>query len=234
MEDRLPIEFAENTEDRIPVILALDTSDSMLTTRKGQDRSPMKALEGALDVIQSSISSDPLARKRADISFLVYGTEVHDPTPFATVDAEHFALPVLQQNGLTSTNQAIMDALNLVEARKEEYKAAGIKYYRPIIFLLTDGLPTDPEKHAEAVQQLQAALDQKKTSFYTIAIEGADLEQLATYPTSSPTQKPLELDGTKFEEFFTWLSASLSSVSQSRPGEGNVAIPAPTEWAIGV
>ena len=234
MEDRLPIEFAENTEDRIPVVLMLDTSDSMLTVRKGQDESPMAALKGALDVIQSGISSDPLARKRADISFLVYGTEVHEPTPFATVDAEHFALPELQKNGLTSTNQAIMDALNLVEARKEEYKAAGIKYYRPIIFLLTDGVPMDPEKHAEAVQQLQSALDQKKTSFYTIAIEGADLKQLATYPNSAPNQQPLALEGTKFEEFFTWLSASLSSVSQSRPGEGNVSIPAPTEWTIGV
>jgi von willebrand factor type A len=233
--DRLPIEFAENTEDRIPVVVVLDTSESMEAKRAGESRSPMEALDGALDKLVAAIKQDPLARKRADVSFLTYGSEVHEPTPFATVDSDGFVLPMLEVSGRTSTNQAVLKALEMVEDRKGEYKAAGVKYYRPLVFVLTDGLATDTEYREEALNTVADAVASKKVTFFAIGIDGADMSELNEFANSSPTGDALQLAGTRFEEFFLWLSASLSSVSQSKPGDAMPAeIPAPTTWAIGV
>lgn len=233
--DRMPVEFAENAEDRIPVIVGVDTSDSMLEKRAGEGRSPMEALDGALDKLVSAIRMDPLARKRVDLSFLTYGSEVHEPTPFATVDSDDFVLPRLEGAGLTATNQAVLEALRMVEARKDEYKAAGVKYYRPLVFVLTDGLATDKEHAVAARDAVREAVKGRKASFFAIGIDGADMSELDEFENSTPTGDALQLAGTRFEEFFVWLSASLSSVSQSKPGDAAPAeVPAPTTWAIGV
>lgn len=65
---------------------------------------------------------------------------------------------------------AITKALDMVEERKREYRANGISYYRPWIFLITDGAPTD-EWQAAANKVFQGEED-KKFAFFTIGVQG--------------------------------------------------------------
>ena len=119
---------------------------------------------------------------------------------------------------------AIEQALAMVEERKLEYRANGISYYRPWIFLITDGSPTDDwQAAAAAVRAGEAA---KKFAFFAIGVQGADIETLGQIS----VRAPLSLDGLKFQEMFVWLSSSLSSVSQSTPGT-DVALESPQGWA---
>lgn len=222
MENFGDLEFAQNADPRVPVVLVLDCSGSMLEVRPGEERSPMDALNSGLDTLWSALHNDPLAKRRAEVSFITYGTNVSEPTEFKTVD--EMVLPELQDMGITSTGAALNAALDAIEERKAMYKANGVQYYRPLAMLISDGLATD--SISEASRRLKEYTEQKKLTFMPIAVEGADVEAL----TALSGKQALKLQGVKFEELFLWLSASAAAVSASQPGDA-VAAPSPAGWA---
>jgi uncharacterized protein YegL len=112
----------------------------------------------------------------------------------------------------------------LVHQRKDEYRANGISYYRPWIFLITDGGPTDEwQSAADAVREGEAA---KSFAFFAIGIQGANMDTLQQIS----VREPLRLDGLRFRDLFSWLSSSLRSVSRSTPGT-EVPLQSPQGWA---
>jgi uncharacterized protein YegL len=119
---------------------------------------------------------------------------------------------------------AIIQALDLVKARKNEYRTNGISYYRPWVFLITDGAPTDSwQQAAAAVREGEAS---KNFAFFAIGVKGANLDILRQIS----VREPLSLEGLKFRELFSWLSSSLRSASRSTPGT-EVPLESPKGWA---
>jgi uncharacterized protein YegL len=141
---------------------------------------------------------------------------------------QHFVAPTLRTTGDTPMGEAIEKSLEILRNRKAAYKANGISYYRPWVFLITDGSPTDSV--ANAAKLLRAGEQQKSFMFFAVGVEGADFEQLR----SVSVREPLKLRGLQFNKLFQWLSASLSTVSRSRPTDApalsNPA--APGGWAV--
>lgn len=216
------IDLAENPDPRCAVVLVLDTSSSMAETLPGESESSLAALNSGLDVLVTELNKDPLAKRRVEISIVSFGSEVTPATPFATVDK--LVLPTLVPSGATSMGKAVETALDALEARKKEYKAAGVDYYRPWVLLISDGLPTDDTSVAS--KRVAEAEESKKLSLFAVGVEGADFGRLEEL---SPGRAPLKLKGVKFAELFVWLSASQSAVSASQPGD-KVALPSPEGW----
>lgn len=109
----------------------------------------------------------------------------------------------------------IMTALDLVAQEKATYNEAGITYYRPWVFLITDGAPTDDVVEATRRVHEEDSDTRKAVSFYAVGVQGANMETLR----SISVKEPVKLDGLSFGEMFLWLSSSLQRVSVGRIGE---------------
>ena len=213
------VEFAENPEPRCPCVLLLDASGSM----QGE---AMEALNEGLRTFKEQLNQDNLARKRVEVAIVTFGSDVKVVQDFVTAD--QFEPPTLSAQGLTHMGGAILQGLEMIEARKGEYRNNGINYYRPWVFLITDGEPQgEPDSIVEqATQRIRDDEASKRVAFFAVGVEAANMTRLSQIVVRSP----LKLRGLNFKELFIWLSASMQRVSQSKP-EDQVALP-PPGWGV--
>ena len=237
--------FAVNPEPRVACVLLLDVSGSMaeIVGDAGQDLgyniqsdgqtyravsggvSKIDELNAGLTTFKEALAADGLASKRAEVAVVTFGDTVQTVCDFTTADG--FQPPVLTAGGRTSMGGAIREALDMVRRRKDAYRADGIMCFRPWIFLITDGGPTDEWK--TAAEQVKQGETSKAFAFFAVGVQEANedvLKQICVRP-------PMKLKGVQFRKLFEWLSASLSGVSRSSPGE-NVQLPnpaGPEGWA---
>jgi uncharacterized protein YegL len=143
------------------------------------------------------------------------------------VTADEFDPPTLAAQGLTQMGTAILEGLDMLEVRKAVYRANGVTYYRPWIFLITDGEPQGELDSVleQAVQRIKDDEANKRVAFFAVGVEAANITRL-----SEIVRNPLKLKGLNFKELFIWLSASMQRVSQSQLDE-QTPLP-PANWAV--
>lgn len=207
------IEFAANPEPRCPVVFLIDKSGSM----SGE---PINSLKQGLNTFKETLQADGLATHRVEVAIVTFSTGATLDQDFTLVS--EFITPDIVAGGGTAMGRAIEFGLELVEGRKRVYRENGIAYYRPWLFMITDGQPTDDWQRA--AQRLREAEIANRLSFFSVGLRDADmkiLKQLSSNP-------PMLLNGLDFQHMFSWLSNSLVSVSSSKEGE-QVQLP-PVTW----
>jgi uncharacterized protein YegL len=185
---------------------------------------PIAALNDGLRTLKGDLTRDPLASRRVEIAVVTFDTEVHVVQDFVTAD--RFEPPVLTAHGLTCMGAGIQKALDMTQARKVQYRASGIAYYRPWVFMITDGEPQGEPDYVvkQAERYIQDDEASKRVAFFAVGVENANMERLSQIA----VRTPVKLIGLNFAEMFVWLSASMQAVTQSKVDE-QVALP-PAGW----
>ena len=213
------VEFAENPEARCACVLLLDTSGSMQGTA-------IDALNQGLWAFKEDLMKNSLASRRVEVAVVTFDSDVKVVHEFVTADS--FEPPTLTAQGLTHLGAGIHQALDMVQARKALYRTHGVSYYRPWIFMVTDGEPQgEPEQIIEQVtQRIKQDEVNKRVAFFPVGVENANLDRLGQIS----VRTPMKLTGLNFTEMFLWLSASMTAVSHSQMDE-QVALP-PVGWGL--
>jgi uncharacterized protein YegL len=187
----------DGLSERIPIILVLDTSDSM-GRPEGAPR--IGELNAALREWLAGPAADPALRDRVEVAIITFNSEVQvlelaSPGESASLTDSAFALagdvavPVLCASGLTLMLPAIETAVQLATRRTRELAARGVTSRRPVVWLVTDGAPCDEQgapipasQVAAMARRLRAAEngspDDPGCLFYAVGVGGADMATL--------------------------------------------------------
>ena len=155
--------------------------------------------------------------------------ETHPPS-YVTEEGLYCYEAPFRLLGGTKTSEGVNLALDVIENRKQMYRDNGIDYFRPWLFLITDGEPTEHQEVVDDMaKRLKDADSQKRVAVFSVGVEGANIDALARI---SP-RRPLMLKGLDFSSMFVWLSQSMSRVSRSRTDdEIALDVDGLNDWAV--
>lgn len=217
------IEIANPQHPHCATVLVMDTSSSMSGDK-------IRQLNDGINYFRDDVLADDLARKRVEVSLVSFGGTVTVEQDFRSIDS--FDPGSMTAGGGTPMGEAILRATEMLRQRKAGYRAQGIDYYRPWIFLITDGEPTDMSPGDpmwnDVVQAVHGGEQAREFLFFAVAVEGADIGTLRQI--APPERPPLLLRPGRFKDMFAWLSRSQRRVSASKVGE-QLTLEAPTGWA---
>ncbi len=217
MSNTIPdIDFINNSNQRTPCVLILDGSGSM-------EGEKIAALNQGLVSLQNSLMKDSVARSRVRLLVLQIGGNNEVEVLNEWTDAINFTAPTVSANGTTPLGGALNMALDKIEEEKNRMKASGVVHTRPLVWIITDGVPTDEDDWTSATSRAVTQMKDKKVQLYTIGVEVLDTTALEQ---TRPGGHILQMGSTNFAELFAFLSASVATVSKAAPGE-EVQVPLP-------
>ncbi|MDA8065381.1 MAG: VWA domain-containing protein [Thermaerobacter sp.] len=206
------VEVAYPQQPHCAVVLVLDVSGSMAGPK-------IQGLNEGLRLFLEETGKDALASKRVDLALITFGGTAQLHHDFDSVS--NYAEMHLECQGGTPMGEALQLAMGVLEERKQHYRQQGIEYYRPWLFLITDGEPTDMNPGDGLWNQVCASLregvEQHRFAFFAVGVDTANMDLLSQL--SPPGRSPVRLRGLSFAELFRWLSNSQKQVSASRADE---------------
>ena len=184
---------------RLPVYLLVDTSASL-------HGAAIEAVRNGLQVMLSALMQDPYALETAYLSVIAFDSSARQLTPLTELTS--FQLPNLQANGMTAMGEALSLLADCIQREVVKGSAEQKGDWKPVVFLLTDGAPTDDlDRGINAIRQVKTG-----TFVACAAGPGADtgtLKRITETVVSLDTA-----DSSTLKSFFKWVSASISVSSQ--------------------
>lgn len=184
---------------RLPVYLLLDTSGSMF----GE---PIQAVNNGVDVLVSTLRSDPYALETAYLSIITFNSSAQQVIPLT--ELSNFQKPSIDAGGCTALGEALSLLAQKVDAEVTKTTAEVKGDWKPLVFIMTDGEPTD---------NLNKGLAEFKKRKFGMVVACAAGQDANTDTLKKITECVVQLDtadSATIKSFFKWVSASVSTGSQ--------------------
>lgn len=184
---------------KLPVYLLIDTSGSMM----GE---PIEAVKNGVQLLISTLRQDPHALETAYLSIIGFGSAASVLVPLTELAA--FQPPALAASGTTSMGEALKLLATQVDKEVTRTTADTKGDWKPLVFLMTDGNPTDNWK---------AGLDElrkRKIGTVVCCAAGSQCDEAVLKQITEIVVRLDTADTSTIAAFFKWVSASISVGSQ--------------------
>lgn len=201
---------------RLPVYILLDTSGSM----RGE---PISSVNVGLKSMLSALRQDPYALESVYLSIITFDSQVNVYFPLTPLDQVQLTQIDVPNSGATFLGAGLEVLAQQVRAEVRKSTADIKGDWRPLLFIMTDGAPSDLYAYQEMIPVI------KQLNFASIvacaAGPKAKKEQLLQL---TDTVVVLDtMDTSAFAGFFKWVSASVVAGSSSAGVSGSISLPPP-------
>lgn len=216
------IEFDPSTSRRLPVYLVLDTSGSM-------DGDGIQAVNQGVQLLITELKKDAMALETAYLSCIAFNDQAKELLPLTEI--VKVVVPPLTAGGGTNLGDALRLLLDKMQKEVRPNTAQQKGDWKPMVFLLSDGQPTD-NSWPRVVTEVHEHAQRKMANIIAIGcgsrIDSGILKQITPTVLLMPDMTPDNI-----RSFFKWVSQSVKVVSQKAAeaapsaGESGATLPPP-------
>lgn len=205
---------------RLPVYLLLDCSGSMM----GE---PIEQVKNGVQVMVSSLRNNPQAIETAFISIITFDSSARQLVPLT--ELSNFQMKDIQASGTTSLGEALKVLSNSIDSEVAKTTPETKGDWKPLVFIMTDGMPTDDWKSGLAEFQ------KRKTGIVVGCAAGNNAD---TQVLKQITENVVSISIDDITKFFQWVTASIGVSSTKVEDSGkevgglNELPPPPSELNI--
>ena len=196
----------DNTgEPHLPSAILVDVSASVRPYENEVNKS--------LQQVISAIKSDDIAVGRVEPCVITFNSKVEIASPFGS--AYYYQAPHVSCGGMTKLHEAIGKGIERIQGRRKQYRDKEILCYKPWMFIITDGEPTDDDNGQ--IQKLISLQRQGELIFWPIAVgDQCNMDFLKQLRDDHVVLKAKDGD---YSNVFEFISDSLSMASNAKLNE---------------
>lgn len=196
---------------KFPIFLLIDVSESMAGDSLIQ-------LENGMRQITADLMQDPYALETAWLSVIAFAGQARTLTPLT--ELMEFVPPHLPVGGGTALGGALIHLMDEIDKNLTPNSSEQKGDWKPLVFLMTDGVPTD---NTEPALRRWKAKYANRVALVAVSIGGGGDQAILSRLTNDIIHFDDTAEGA-FKKFITWITNSVKSSTRSVTAGGGITL----------